>query len=59
MVAVSDQMRKEVENLGFDRHEVISPAQLAAARVKRVILEKVQQFPTPGSRVERLARREG
>ena len=47
MVAVSDQMRKEVENLRFDRHEVVSPAQLAAAGVKRVILEKVQQGLTP------------
>jgi hypothetical protein len=36
---VPDQVNKEIENLGLDSHMGRSPAQFAAIRVERTVLE--------------------
>ena len=40
---MADQVDKEIEDLGLDRHQVGAPPQLAAIHVEGVFLEQIAQ----------------
>ncbi len=42
-ITMADQVKKEIENLGLDGHQVCSPPQLAAIRVERTVIEEIEQ----------------
>jgi hypothetical protein len=46
-LAVVDQIRKQVEHLRLDRHELIFAAELAPLAIECKICEQIQQFAGP------------
>ena len=47
MLAIPNQVKEQVEDLGFDRHQRRPATQFAAIRIERVIFKKITHVANP------------